>query len=700
MQVLILVFHSNSFSTLIEQLCGIGGFIPGGCSSGPVNTNLPAAGNTWRIDIDTANGKVLWWNPRDGWNKGRRATGVDFSNMYHIVMVFGGGTFDLNVDNSFLKTRYNDLHVTYPTSTRISVANGATTRIIGEKITTTSVTSYQLKFTSVGSNMCFGLISASDIEAVTLDGGDFTAHWGVCVGNTYPSGQLTAVCPCGNCVPGCATCTNAASSDCTACKPGYFLPYCSGTCHSSCSVCTGSSNTQCSACASGNFLQPSSTTCLSTCPGGYWKDTTNNICAACDSACSACTGSSNTECSACTPGYFLQPLPSTTCLNSCPSGYGGDSTINKCVQCDVSCSGCTGTGNDKCIACKSEYFLQPAPSGTTCLNSCPTGFWKDTTNNKCMPCDVACSLCSDQTHTQCTACKLGYFLQPSSTVCLNSCPTSGYWQDTTNHICATCNAACSLCSDQTHTQCPACNSGYFLQPAPSTTTCLNSCPSGYWEDTTNHICPPCDPSCSECLDGTNIQCSSCKPGYFLQPSSTICLDSCQSGYWGDTVNHICPPCDDACSNCTDSTVNQCSACKPGYFLQPSSTICLDSCPVGYWRNTTSNTCMECDIACSNCTNATNTECSACNTGYFLQPSSTTCLSSCPNGAFPNSTSNLCLNCDISCALCTGPAHTECSACKPGFFLQPSSTSCLSSCPPIYYYPNTSLHACKSKSNFH
>ena len=207
-----------------------------------------------------------------------------------------------------------------------------------------------------------------------------------------------------------------------------------------------------------------------------------------------------------------------------------------------------------------------------CLNSCPAGYWKDSTSHICLLCDTSCSICLDGTHTQCSFCKAGYFLQPPSTVCLDYCPTIGYWQDATNHICASCNKWCSQCTGSLNSECSACSLGYFLQP--SSATCLDSCPSGYWEDTTNHICSPCDPSCSEYLDGTNTQCSSCKPGYFLQPSSTICLDSCPTGYWRDTVNHICSPCNDACSKCTDSTVNQCSACNPGYFLQPNSTTCL------------------------------------------------------------------------------------------------------------------------------
>ena len=694
-----MISFSNSFFILSGQLCGLGKHIPG-CSSGVYTTNLPMAGQTWQIDIDTTIGKVLWWDINGSINKGRQATISDFSNMYHIVMVFGGGIFDVNVNNNFLKTRYNDLHVTYPTSTRVNVANGATTRIIGEKITTTSVTSYQLTFTSYGSNICFGLISASDVNAVTLDGGDFTTHWGVCTGNTYPVGQLAIVCPCVNCAVGCATCFGAGSYDCTACAPGYYFDSYCKSCHVSCSVCTSSFQNACSECSSGYFLWPSSTTCSSSCPTGYAKDSSSNTCVQCHASCSQCTGSS-TQCSVCNAEYFKQPAPDdTTCSSSCPAGYAGDSTTRTCVQCDISCSVCTGTGNTQCSACNLGYFIQPAPAATTCSSSCPVGFWKDIDNRSCAPCNAACAVCTGPDKTQCSECNSGYFLQPSGTGCLDSCPSPGYWQDTTNHVCATCNTACSVCTGSSDTQCSACKSGFFLQPEPDATTCSSSCPLGFWEDTTNHICVPCNVACVLCSDGTHTQCTACSPGYFLQPSpSTVCLNACPDGYWGNSGSNSCDTCNAACAICTGPSDTQCSACNSGYFLQPSSTTCLDSCPIGYWGNTTSNTCMECDIACSNCTNATNTACSACNTGYFLQPSSTTCLSSCPNGSFPNSTGNLCLTCDISCALCSGPANTECSACNPGFFLQPSSTICLETCPPTYYYPITTLHACESISKF-
>ena len=722
------------FFNLPGQLCGIGKFLKQDCSSGSYSSFLPTPGRVWQIDIDTTYGKVLWWETTGYTNYGRQASISDFSNMYHIVMVFGGGTFDLNIDNSFLKTKYDSDYVTFPTSTRVNVANGATTRIIGEKITTTSVTSYQLTFTSYGADMCFGLISTSDVDSVTLNGGDFNAHWGVCVAGA--TSQLTTVCPCGNCIStGCTTCVGAGWSDCTSCKPEFYLSDCSGSCHAYCSVCTGPSNTECSACKSGYFLQPASTTCDSNCPStAHWKDTINNICVnscpigyyegstsdecmPCHAACSKCEDGTHTFCLACNEGYFLQPS-STICLDTCPSpGYWQDTTNHICADCNAACSICTGSSNTQCSACKPGYFLQPTPDDTTCLSTCPVGYWQDTDNHICASCDVACAACTSSASTQCSACKTGFFLRPTGTGCQNSCPSPGYWQDTTNHICAGCHTACSVCTGSSNTQCSACKSGYFLQPAPDDTTCLSTCPVGYWKDNTDHICALCDTSCAECLGGTNNQCSSCNDGYFLQPSSTTCLSNCPSGkwkdtannicvdscpspgYWQDTTNHICADCHTACSVCTGSSNTQCSACKPGYFLQPAPdvTTCLSTCPVGYWKDDTNNKCMPCNVACAVCTGSASTQCSACKTGFFLQPSGTECLNSCPSpGYWQDTTNHICADCHTACSVCTGSSDTQCSTCKSGYFLQPApdDTTCSSTCP-VGYWQDTDNHICAS-----
>ena len=621
-------------------------------------------------------------------------------------MVFGGGTFELNVDNSFLKTRYNAAYVSYPDSTTVVVASGATTRIIGEPITTTSVRSYQLKFTNYGTDICFGLISTPDIDSVTLDGGDFSEHWGVCVGATYPTGQLVTECPCDPCATGCATCTGAASTDCTSCITGYYYETTCKPCHAACSACFDYSSVHCTACKPGYFLHPASTICADYCPDRHWKDTTNNTCVPCDIACSACLGSSNSECSACNSGYFLQPSPeSTTCLNSCPSGYWKDITNHICDPCNAACSACTGSLNSQCSTCNTNYYLQPPPAGTTCDSTCPNGYWRDDASKKCQSCHHTCSICTGTGNYRCSACNLGYFLRSSVTTCASTC-TPGYWGNTSSNTCEICDSSCSVCTGPNNNQCSACNSGFFRQPAPASTTCLNSCPNGYWENTANKVCASCHIWCSECTGPNNNQCSACNSGFFRQPapSGTVCLNYCPTGYGGNPTTKICVLCDSSCLVCTGSLNSECSACNPGYFLQPapSTTTCLNSCPAtGYWKDATNHICVPCDAACSICTGSNNDQCSECNVGYFLQPSpaTTTCLDSCPVGYWGDPTSNTCTECDIACAICTGIDNTQCSACKPGYFLQPDSTICLSSCPVIYYYPDTTLHACRSKLYF-
>ena len=85
----------------------------------------------------------------------------------------------------------------------------------------------------------------------------------------------------------------------------------------------------------------------------------------------------------------------------------------------------------------------------------------------------------------------------------------------------------------------------------------------------------CDAACSSCFGLTNAACLACNPGYYLQPSSTICAE-----------------CDPACATCTGPGNNVCSSCKDEYYLQPSpnETTCLSTCPDGYYPNPARNKC--------------------------------------------------------------------------------------------------------------
>ena len=42
----------------------------------------------------------------------------------------------------------------------------------------------------------------------------------------------------------------------------------------------------------------------------------------------------------------------------------------------------------------------------------------------------------------------------------------------------------------------------------------------------------------------------------------------------------CYPCDQSCALCLDDTNTNCSQCNTGYYLFPESTICVSYCPTG------------------------------------------------------------------------------------------------------------------------
>ena len=479
------------------------------------------------------------------------ATFTSPSDTYYVFTHSLGGSISFDRSSTFYQNQYTPEKVTWG-SQDVSLTDNS--GVLSQSIAASGVTKFQMTFNSIAGWICFGIFETTGSFDPSSYG--FTdGKKGLCASST----GLT---------------TYIVTLICNGCSQ----------CDQSCEECTGGSNADCTVCNIDYYLQPNSA-CLTTCPTGYWKDIANRACSACHASCSQCTSTSNTACSACKSGYYLQPS-STICQSSCPTGYWKDTTNNVCSACHASCSQCTGSLNTQCSACKSSYFLQP--SSTICQSSCPTGYWKDTTNNVCVQCHTYCSQCTGSANTQCSACKSGYFLQPSSTACLNSCPTDSS-KDTTNNVCVQCHASCSQCTGSSNTQCTACKSGYFLQP--SSTTCLDSCPDGSYKDTTNHICPPCDTSCSKCTGSLSTQCSACKSGYFLQPSSTTCLNSCPStGYFKDTTNHVCLPCDQSCLTCTGPSFSDCPSCATGYYLQPSSTSCMATCPDGHYQNSTFNTC--------------------------------------------------------------------------------------------------------------
>ena len=511
-----------------------------------------------------------------------------------------------------------------------------------------------------------------------------------------------------------------------------------------CATCSASGDNNCNLCHSGYYLHPNTGGhCLDTCPDGSWGDSSTNKCMPCHISgvgpyysCATCSASGDNNCKSCGAGRFLHPNTGGQCLGTCPDSFWGDSATNKCMPCynngvgpSYTCATCSGGGSNQCTSCNAGKFLHPNTGGQ-CLIICPNGFWGDGSTNKCMPCHISgvgpyysCVTCSAGGNNDCNSCPAGSFLHPNTGgQCLNPCP-DGYWGDSTVNQCMPCYSSgsspftCKTCTAGTSSSCSSCYTSTYLHNGE----CLDTCPTGFWEDTSTNTCQPCYYSssgsspftCHTCSGPADNECDSCFSGTFLY--SGQCLDSCPDGYWGDTSTHTCQSCFSSgigpsytCTTCSAGTDSDCNSCDTGFFLHPNSGgKCLDSCPPGYWDDTSTNTCESCYTnitgpyyTCATCSGGgANDNCDSCHSGTFLHASQ--CISSCPDGFWEDISTNKCQFCfnstagpAFSCATCISGESKGCTSCPSGTFLYPNTSGqCLSQCPEDYW-GDTSTNTCQ------
>ena len=538
-----------------------------------------------------------------------------------------------------------------------------------------------------------------------------------------PKGQCKTICPDGS-FP------IHELYQCIKCHQSSFSPY-------SCATCTAGTNADCQSCNAGSYLY-SNGSCIYPCPKGYWGRESPRECVLCHERCATCThGSASNQCTSCDPPYYLHE---GECRDECPPGYWGNSnsTCQKCWTSDVfpfSCETCTGGGNAECKTCNSDYFLHPNIGGQ-CLNSCPDGYWKDSSEKKCQPCWTSdsepyysCSTCSAGESDKCLTCYSGKFLYSGQ--CLSSC-SSRFWGDSSSNTCEPCwknssNIApfsCLTCDSPSSSSCVTCEPGFFLYPSPRG-QCLQICPDGYWPNDSSGTCDACwvnpeldtDPhSCKTCASGSESnQCTSCAPGTFLHPNTGgQCLSHCPDGFWEDTYNRACQSCWSSdvspysCATCNGHNNTNCLTCKPDTFLYEGQ--CISPCPDGFWGDNSTLRCLPCNtdpIPCKTCDAGTSSNCTSCYIGIFLSPMNYgSCLEVCPDGSYADNSDWKCKPCYSSgvvnksaCWTCTGPLATNCKTCSaPGTYYSPVDNSCVTTCPDGYYpkdseYPDNQCEKC-------
>lgn len=110
--------------------------------------------------------------------------------------------------------------------------------------------------------------------------------------------------------------------------------------------------------------------------------------------------------------------------------------------------------------------------------------------------------------------------------------------------------------------------------------------------------------------------------------------------------------------------------------------CVSTCPNGTYPNNITQVCDSCLVGCAICNlTIANNSCITCSAGYGLYNG--TCLSPCPDKYYLGGA--VCLPCSLSCLMCNS-SNISCSVCvtngtnKAYLFNQ----TCLKTCPSNYY----------------
>ena len=174
--------------------------------------------------------------------------------------------------------------------------------------------------------------------------------------------------------------------------------------------------------------------------------------------------------------------------------------------------------------------------------------------------------------------------------------------------------------------------------------------------------------------------------------NNTCSTSCPTGQLiSGTVAHTCSYCDVSCTACiTVSTTCLPNQCSTNYFYYSVNSSCLLSCPNNYYPNTTTQTCTQCDSGCQLCTGSGYTSCTQCQIStsgvpYYKVIDLNTCSPTCPAGQYPYDLLLTCQYCSTTCLTCNTSA-LDCQTCNnvSGVFYYQHNNQCLVNCPDGYY----------------
>ena len=278
------------------------------------------------------------------------------------------------------------------------------------------------------------------------------------------------------------------------------------------------------------------------------------------------------------------------------------------------------------------------------LPYCPDGQYGDWLTCECRPCHPYCSRCTERFLQNCTHCKpdnSGPF-NPSgyAGIFCHGCPATNQYRDIATDLCYDCDPSCVTCFGPGPGKCRSCPPGFQF---PSNGYCYQICltnlgfyndlsgigagtiATGRSSDVTGFIgCKACHSSCRTCSGGTDRQCQTCHPGFFLYLSSCFAqvtpgINGCNPGFFFYIPTLTCEPCDPSCFTCT-TQADRCLTCALPLKFNPIKLTCIDplteGCPIGYWNNPNTTICQP---VSTNCISYSPTGvCTECGRGSLLQ----------------------------------------------------------------------------------
>ncbi len=213
------------------------------------------------------------------------------------------------------------------------------------------------------------------------------------------------------------------------------------------------------------------------------------------------------------------------------------------------------------------------------------------------------------------------------------------------------------------------------------------CPADYYNS--NGVCYKCPVGCSSCSSGKN--CTTCDTGLSLFSNSTHRTCECANGKYGvpnySTDTLTCLNCNSNCQSCNYTATN-CTSCATPNFLY--SGTCVSNCAIQSipsYNNATDRKCYKCGTNCEACLSST--KCITCinNDTFTSYNHNGICKTTCPDDTLTNSVSKICEDCAANCAHCTGTT-TNCDLCNSGYYLE--SATCISDCPKGKFPDTTSV----------